>query len=231
MTSSEAVKLLQQTLTQITSPKKRFQEVFEDFLDYCMLMLSWFQITPAHFQLFVKKYPSKQHQSLFFQAYTTLGVIATNNGDCYRDPFGDIFMQYNNHNFCGQSFTPQDACDLIVHLTFENRTLIDGETVCDPACGSGRLLLTTAKRFPKGKFYGADFDLNCCKMSVINFMLNAIEGEIAWMDTLTLKHWKSWKIKKVLSKNGKYIPYFIEINSNQSHFVTRLKNTFKTHST
>lgn len=42
--------------------------------------------------------------------------------------------------------------------------------------------------------YGSDIDLICVKMTVVNLMMNSVPGEVAWMNTLTMQHWRSYHI-------------------------------------
>ena len=87
----------------------------------------------------------------------------------------------------GQFFTPQEICDMMAKITIEENKLKDNQAVCDPACGSGRTLLGIAKLNRRLKFYASDIDLTCVKMCVLNMMINCMEGEIAWMDTLRIQ--------------------------------------------
>ena len=63
--------------------------------------------------------------------------------------------------------------------------LADGQTVIDPTCGSGRMLLAAAKRNRHALFYGADLDVTCCKMTLINMLFNSLTGEITHMNSLS----------------------------------------------
>ena len=42
-------------------------------------------------------------------------------------------------------------------------------------------------------------------------MLNTMCGEVWWMNTLTQERWKTWKLNKVLTTTGHYLPYYIEV--------------------
>jgi hypothetical protein len=55
--------------------------------------------------------------------------------------------------------------------------------VCDPSCGSGRMLLAAASQFPWWaveyglvQFYGQDIDIDCVRMARINVMLYGLNG-------------------------------------------------------
>lgn len=61
------------------------------------------------------------------------------------------------------------------------RSLIEPFTICDPACGSGIMLLAAAKNVPRGlidlgmiQFYGVDIDPICVEMARLNMRLYGI---------------------------------------------------------
>lgn len=197
--------------------------VFEDFLDYTLLMLQWQDRKEEYFDDLKKRYPKEEQHKLFVEAFYALADIADNDGTGFFDPFGDYFMEHFGNKFKGQFFTPETVTDFMAAITISDDTP-DGTIVCDPTCGSGRTLLSAAKCNRRIIFYGADIDLNCCKMTAINMMLNTMEGEVAWMNTLSMEHWKSWHIKKVFNGYG-YVPYYITTGPGETHFVERLKNS------
>lgn len=191
--------------------------VFNDFLDYSMLMMRWWDIKASDFMDLEKKYPEKRHAQLFTEAYFSMADIADGDGTGFNDPFGDFFMEYLGNNYKGQFFTPEPICEMIAKMQIGTE-LPDKATVADPCCGSGRLLLAAAKINRKALFYGMDIDLTCCKMTVINFMLNTLAGEVTWMNTITQKRWKSWIIKKVMDGTGRYLPFYTVTEYSQTDF-------------
>jgi type I restriction-modification system DNA methylase subunit len=88
-------------------------------------------------------------------------------------------------------------------------TLKNGQRILDPACGSGRMLLAAAKLNRYAIFHGADLDLTCCKMSLVNMMLNSLTGEIAHMNSLSNESFTGFKTLTTLV-NGFHIPFYIE---------------------
>ena len=83
-----------------------------------------------------------------------------------RDVLGDFFMEHLSFGRNGQFFTPEHLCDMMAMISMP----ADTNHILDPACGSGRMLMASAKLHRYGKFYGADIDRTCCMMAVINFM-------------------------------------------------------------
>jgi hypothetical protein len=57
-------------------------------------------------------------------------------------------------------------------------------TVCDPCCGSGRLLLVVAERQPHWEFVGQDIDLRCVRMTAFNLAFRNRYGHVIWGDSL-----------------------------------------------
>lgn len=92
-----------------------------------------------------------------------------------------------------------------------------GQTVCDPTCGSGRMLLAAAKINRYMRFYGADLDITCCKMALINTLLNSLQGEIAHMNTLSNEFYRGFKTGTVFVGTHHYPLYteFTEAEQSQ----------------
>ena len=212
--SNKAEKNFCHSLQQLAFGHGHWQ-VFQDFLDYALLMLKWWDLKAANFAELEKRYTDKKEHVLFFEAYLALGEIAEHNGTGFHDPFGDYFMEHFYNSHVGHFFTPQTICDMIAHMQI-GPNLQDNARVADPCCGSGRLLLSAAKINRNALFYAADIDLTCCKMTVINCLLNTLCGEVAWMDSLANKHWRRWQLKKVMSGSGHYLPYYIETGAGTS---------------
>lgn len=165
------------------------RNVFEALLDAML-----FSITIAD-EINMTKNPismfEPKEQEDFKQALTLIGEIIEVNGGLH-DVFGDMFMEYLSFGKNGQFFTPQPICDMIAQMQIME--LQNGKSVCDPTCGSGRMLLAGAKINRNAIFFGSDIDLLCVKMTVLNLALNSLKGEIVWGDPLALKVNASFKI-------------------------------------
>jgi len=96
--------------------------------------------------------------------------------------------------------------------------LEDDSTVCDPACGSGRMLLSAAKINRHARFYAADLDITCCKMTLVNMLLNSLQGEVAYMNTLSNDFYKGYKVSTTLV-NGYYMPYNTEFTEPELSYI------------
>ena len=125
-----------------------------------------------------------------------LGIFQAN---AYNNPYSDLLGTYftehitQGHN--GQFFTPDAVCKMMAQLQGEPGT-IGGKNVADHTCGSGRLLLAFAEINPNNKFYGADNNNTCAKMSTLNFFISGLQGEVAWMNTLTMEWYGGWQVNR-----------------------------------
>lgn len=196
--------------------------VFEDFLDFSLLMLSWSK-KPDDFKDLESRWPKVEDQRRFAEML----MIYVELAEGYNDPLGDLFMEYLSNDRKGQFFTPMSVCHFMAHAVVGDSRKA-GETVYDPACGSGRTLLAAAKINPELIFYAGDIDKTCCKMCVLNMMVNQMEGEVAWMDSLGMKHWQSWHLRKVTAP----APYdwhssvqFVTSGPGETEMIVRIKNT------
>ena len=61
-------------------------------------------------------------------------------------------------------------------------------------------------------------------MATVNLLMNSIPGEVAWMDALTLKHWRSYKVELV-SVCGVWLPLLAVCGAGDTSLITRIQNT------
>lgn len=123
-----------------------------------------------------------------------LGLLQLNVLD---HPYSDLLGEYFTLNITkgqnGQFFTPEPVCDFMTLINGKPDKTIH-QRVLDPACGSGRMLLSFAKHYPDNYFFAADVSNTCAKMSVLNFFLNGLRGEVAWMNSLSMEFFGGWHI-------------------------------------
>jgi type I restriction enzyme M protein len=84
----------------------------------------------------------------------------------------------------GEFFTPPEVSELIARLVKP----VENDRIYDPTCGSGSLLLKTAKKVPNRKFalYGQERNgqtHSLCKMNM--FLHNVDDANIEWGDTIS----------------------------------------------
>ena len=109
----------------------------------------------------------------------------------FRDILGELFMRLDvNSARSGQYFTPWPVAELMARMQFsrehfESLIAEKGEvTVCDPAVGSGVMLLVFAKivhdelgraGVNKLRLYGTDIDQRCVLMCKIQLRMNGLD--------------------------------------------------------
>lgn len=196
-------------------------EVFTDFLDYILLVTKWWDPN-RDFSYFENKYGDLYPQ--FSDMFTLVSEVSDSAGDGCTDALGDLFMELVSGGRNGQYFTPENMSDMLAAFIAEK--VEDDQSVIDPTCGSGRMLLAAAKRNRNAFFFGCDNDITCCKMAVINLILNTLQGEIALMDTLAMKYTKSWEVS-YRNWNGINMPvYRVVEDQNDSNLWQMHINTF-----
>jgi len=178
--------------------------VFTDFLDFSLLLLKWYDCKQEYFEELEKRYPDKEQHELFVTAYAALPKMA----EGFRDPFGNYFMEHFSSDHAGQFFTPEHVCDMMTIVTLEG--LEDGKSVLDPCCGSGRFMLSAGKVNRNLRFYNADIDLTCVKMTLINMMLQSLRGQVAHMDSLSKEMWRAYQVD-LIPHDGHLLPMYMEI--------------------
>lgn len=214
-----------QQLFESLSHNRDRSSVFTDFMDYCLYILSAGMIREEYIAL-EKKYEEKD-----LTVFRRLLDIVAEQSEGFTDVLGEVFMQFVSHGHNGQFFTPTHVSDLMATIS-NCEELQSDQTVCDPACGSGRMLLSAVKCCTqkdnniRPHCYGADIDLLCVKMSVINMVLNSIPGEIAWMNTITMEHWRSYHIELMLIC-GIWFPSLKVTEAGETNFVESLKKTME----
>lgn len=204
--------------------KRNYAAVFNDFLDYALNLLSVGYIK-ENMERLNEEYSEKELQS-----FKEMLFIVAGKSEGFHDALGDVFMDYVSHGNNGQFFTPSPISDMMTQILGLGESK-QCETICDPCCGSGRMLLSATKFHvtsnEKRPFcYGSDVDLSCVKMTTINMLMNSIPGEIAWMNALSLEHWRSYKIELILIK-GMWLPSVQILEAGQTTFIKRLEKTLQ----
>lgn len=164
-----------------------------------------------------KKHDSKEEQQAAFETYrthpkvnqlVTLVTIIGELSESFSDPLGELLMQAISNGHNGQYFTPEPLCDMMAIMSIGENSE-PNQTVCDCACGSGRMLLSAAKINRHLLLYGADLDITCCKMALVNMLLNSLQGEIAHMNSLSNDFYIGYKVSTTLV-GIHYLPFYTE---------------------
>jgi type I restriction enzyme M protein len=113
-----------------------------------------------------------------------------NTIDAFGDAYEFLMTMYasNAGKSGGEFFTPQEVSELLARITVVGKTEVN--TVYDPACGSGSLLLKFAKVLPNGirqGYFGQESNLttyNLCRINMFLHDVNYEKFDIAHGDTL-----------------------------------------------
>lgn len=187
--------------------KRKTFEILLDFIIFCTTIEDETNPNfPKDFQAMITAKNDlikdfKEEEIIKLQEVITLLGEATTKEDgtpAYYDALGNLFMSCISSNNGGrgrndQHFTPHFISNLMAKM---QGNIKGAKSVSDCCCGSGRMLLATAKQNPDMLFFGSDIDHLCVKMCVVNLTLNGLEGEIVWGNPLTLEAWKVYQIQR-----------------------------------
>lgn len=136
-----------------------------------------------------------------------LGNYKDNNIDAFGDAYEFLMGMYasNAGKSGGEYYTPQEVSELLTKLAIVGKTSVN--KVYDPACGSGSLLLKSAKILGKDNvrngFYGQELNLTTYNLCRINMFLHDIDYDkfdIVCEDTLlTPMHWDDEPFEVIVS--------------------------------
>lgn len=160
--------------------------VFEDLINYAVYGFCVNEGLPS--------WNHTPEQNETFRKMFQLWVLAAQDeieksGWC--DIPGNIHQCYlyskTGKGFLGQFFTPENVCTLMTEIA-QNNEKKETNTVYDCCCGSGRLLLASFAKAcrEKRKVYcvAKDIDPICVRMTVANFLMHGVPGEVVWGDGL-----------------------------------------------
>ena len=98
--------------------------------------------------------------------------------DMGNDVLGEFYEQNLYRKGASQYFTPWPICSFMAKAstdTIDIHATREPLRILDPCCGSGRMLLASAKENgPLHEYYGIDIDHTCVKMTAINLFLNGM---------------------------------------------------------
>ena len=136
-----------------------------------------------------------------------LGSVREHSIDALGDAYEYLMAMYasNAGKSGGEFFTPADVSELLTRLGTVGKTRID--SVYDPACGSGSLLLRAMKVLGRDGvalgFYGQEINIttyNLCRMNMFLHNINYAKFSIQCDDTLIHpKHWDNQPFELIVS--------------------------------
>tara|TARA_R110002049_G_scaffold309101_1_gene516864 strand:- start:5094 stop:5894 length:801 start_codon:yes stop_codon:yes gene_type:complete len=174
-------------------------QAFEDFLTCTRCALGGQTMEDEYLSIVTKGYdkgePGRRGIDHISRAF---GLLVKAMEDTGQDVLGDIFTGGITYGERGQFFTPDCVTDLVSALMTggdaEEGSKQNLQSINDPACGSGRFLLSMGKQNPRREFVGQDVDHRCAQMTAINLGLNGLRGWAVWQNTLSLECFRVYKI-------------------------------------
>lgn len=143
-------------------------------------------------------------------ASINLGNYQDNKIDAFGDAYEFLMSMYasNAGKSGGEFYTPQEVSELLTKLATVGKTSVN--KVYDPACGSGSLLLKSAKILGKENvrgFYGQEVNITTYNLCRINMFLHDIgydKFDIAHGDTLISPQLWDGELFEVIVSNPPY---------------------------
>jgi type I restriction-modification system DNA methylase subunit len=112
------------------------------------------------------------------------------------DPLGDLYMREITYGEHGQFFTPKPIADMMASIIHAPSKSEEGrEVVCDPCCGSGVMLMASAKQSPEARLVGIDLDIRCAKMCALNMCFRGLDADVYHGDTLSAEMYTVWTVR------------------------------------
>ena len=176
---------------------KGFVDNFDSLLDFALFM---FMANPSQYER--ENFANHQQDEGYLEALQMIGDMS----EGYHDALGDIFMDHISHGANGQFFTPEHICEMMAKITDTA-----GDRICDPCCGSGRMLLrgmqvSREEHDTDPYIYGCDLDHRAARMTLLNMCLNSARGDVEWGDTLLLDIFRTYHIDRVMV-GGKWMSF------------------------
>ena len=163
-------------------------DLYRQWLEAVWAMLE-LPLDPKGFRAALDRYTYEQGRELgrLFNLY-----LQTVEELPFRDILGTLFMRLDvNSVRAGQYFTPWPIAEMMARMTFDREEFLrlvkerGSVSVCDPACGSGVMLLAFGKVVHDAlgrdgtnglRLYGTDIDSRCVAMCRIQLRMNGLDG-------------------------------------------------------
>lgn len=176
--------------------------VFDDLLDYIIRFFLKDESIPWD-----KRYNEDENKIFYKMMQAWIEVM---NSKCISDKdWFDFFGTYYEAEVvsklgrkgAGQFFTPPEISHLMAELLFIGEKPV-GQIFNDPAAGSGRCLIAKHVMAPGNYHVAQDLDNTCVKMTICNFIIHGVIGEVVWQNSLTLDWFGAWKVNEDLHLTG-----------------------------
>jgi type I restriction-modification system DNA methylase subunit len=109
-----------------------------------------------------------------------------------HDILGEIYMGCITFGQHGQFFTPGHISEAMAKIV----SVKSSESVLDPCCGSGIMLIEAGKECPDARFTGIDLDPRCAKMCALNMLFFDLNATVILGNALINQYHRQWTIHK-----------------------------------
>lgn len=163
-------------------------QAFEDFLTAAVAALAAETMEDEYLAMAERHKRGKQGQrgiDLMPQMFAEL-IDAMSREDV--DILGDLFQGALTYGESGQYFSPESVARLLAEMSVapDARPTREKPTyVCDPACGTGRMLLAAADINPFVECVGVDIDARCARITSVNLGLRSRYGWVVCGNSLS----------------------------------------------
>lgn len=183
-------------LNQIASEGYNIGQVFRDWVS--LMLFSLAKEEDMYLEImgrYRNEGKENREADLFAKAF---GQLQIEMGKENHDILGDIYMEIVSNwsaKGMGQFFTPVNLCEMMADMTIKDDS--KPVSVADPACGSGRTLISAAKRtHADSEFHAVDADNVCAQMCALNMCFFNMNGFVIHGNTLSMKYYDGWITKR-----------------------------------
>ena len=197
-----------------------YDRFFGDFVDF--LTESFMPVRQDAYERLTKKYGNLDRfiqLTREFIATQDRQIVGPNDWYDGLGEFYQVLTSRGQSQIMGQYFTPAEVCTMMAMMSGANADQRGaGQTVHDPACGSGRMLLAWHMITPGNFQYGADLDPICAKMTAVNMCIHGCVGEAVCMDSLALTWRFGYRVNHRLNLTG--VPTIEPITEQESRIMS-----------
>ena len=171
--------------------------VFEAFVALVACAVS-LQTREDEYMTEVKRW-EKDDLTVFATAFAAL--VSEMDDKPYTDVLGPYYMEHvlnpKSAQWNGEFYTPQELSRLIGQMLVTDTPESGPITVCEPACGSGSMVLSYVQALPqedRDRVLVTAVDTNklSCDMAFINFTLWRIAANVVHGNSLGMQEYASW---------------------------------------
>ena len=183
--------------------------VFRDWVD---LMVAAFSRDEERYRAILAEYEDLGADvSMVERTYgIALGELLNATIEYQHEVLGAVYEAVGvRSDALGQHFTPHNVSDAIAAMNLPGKGRLseardDPVRIADPACGSGRLLISSAMQIdqavdtvpasrPAAVYHGKDLDETCAKMTALNLVIARVPGLVVYGDTIKATTHRIWR--------------------------------------